>query len=242
MVRGSFSAAMWLESWVLLLNVWFWDEMLQSSAVSGAVSYPELCMAAKTEEQYQAELKRRQQYCRAEQTKNDARTPLNTSQYSQANGSKGGQGSQEKRPPSRSGRGSRDCYTCGSTEHLAKDYRQRGGESAGRLAQHGSNGSGTKNVTTQPLSQEMEENPWDRLYSSDSDDQSARMISVQDKGSCPKYARVTVEEESCLGITDTGSDITCSTKHLFCTAVGQSGLIIAEVTVPRPSCGANRAR
>ena len=33
--------------------------------------------------------------------------------------------------------------------------------------------------------------------------------------------------------------VTCSTKHLFCTAVGQSGLIVAEVTVPRPSYGAN---
>ena len=36
--------------------------------------------------------------------------------------------------------------------------------------------------------------------------------------------------------------VTCSTKHLFCTAVGQSGLIIAKVTVPRLTCDANRAR
>ena len=93
------------------------DEMLRSSAVTGAVSYSELCVAAKSVEQRQAELKRRQQYCRAEQTKNDARTPLSASQYSQAIGSKGGQGSQGKRPPSRSGRGSRECYTCGSAEH-----------------------------------------------------------------------------------------------------------------------------
>jgi len=130
------------------------------------------------------------------------------------NGSKGGQGSQGKRPPPRFGRGSRECYTCGSTEHLAKDCRQRGGESAGRHAQRGSNGSGTKTVTTQPLTQE-EENPLDLLYSSDSDDQSARMISVQDKGSRPKYARVTVEGESCLGIIDTGSDITIIGGDLF---------------------------
>ena len=60
------------------------DEMLRSPAVSGAASYPELCVAAKSEEQRQAELKRRQQYRRAEQTKNDARTPLSASQYSQA--------------------------------------------------------------------------------------------------------------------------------------------------------------
>ena len=191
------------------------DEMLRSPAVSGAASYPELCMAAKSEEQRQAELKRRQQYRRAEQTKNDARTPLSASQYSQANGSKVGQGSQGKKPPSRSGRGSRECYTCGSTEHLAKDCRQRGGEIVGKLAQRGSNGSGTKTITTQPLTQEKEENPLDLLYSSDSDDQSAQMISIQDKGSCPKYACVTVEGVSCLGIIDTGSHITIIGGDLF---------------------------
>ena len=53
------------------------------------------------------------------------------------------------------------------------------------------------------------------LYLSDSDDHSARLISVQDKGSCPKYARVTIEGESCLGIIDTGSDITIVGGDLF---------------------------
>ena len=80
-----------------------------------------------------------------------------------------------------------------ATEHLAKDCQQRGGERAGRLVQRGSNASGTKTVTTQPLTQEVEENPLDLLCSSDSDKQSAQMISVQDKGSHPKYACVTVK-------------------------------------------------
>ena len=101
-----------------------------------------------------------------------------------------------------------ECYTCGSTEHLARDCRQRGGESAGRLAQRKSRGSGTKTVTTQHRTEEMEENPLDLLYSSDLDNQSEQMISVQDKGSHPKYARVTVQGEPCPGIIDTGSDIT----------------------------------
>ena len=56
------------------------------------MSYPELCVACKSEEQRQAELKRRQQYRRAEQMKNDARIPLSASQFSQANGSKGAKG------------------------------------------------------------------------------------------------------------------------------------------------------
>ena len=55
----------------------------------------------------------------------------------------------------------------------------------------------------------------DLLYSSDSDDQSAQMISIQDKGSCPKYACVTVEGVSCLGIIDTGSHITIIGGDLF---------------------------
>ena len=35
-------------------------DILRSSAVSGALTYPALCLAAKNEEQHQAELKRRQ--------------------------------------------------------------------------------------------------------------------------------------------------------------------------------------
>ena len=43
------------------------------SVVAEAVSYTELSVAAKSEEQYQAKWKRRQQYRQAEQMKQDAR-------------------------------------------------------------------------------------------------------------------------------------------------------------------------
>ena len=188
------------------------DEMMKSPAVSGALSYPELCLAAKSEEQRQAELKRRQQYRRAEQSKGDTHPSPGTYPSTQANGNKGSQG---KRLISRPGKGPRECYTCGSTEHLAKDCHQRGSESTGRPTQRGTSGTGTKTITTQHRTGEMEKNPLDLLYSSDSDDQSARLVSVQDKGSRPKYARVTVEGESCLGIIDTGSDITIIGGDLF---------------------------
>ena len=67
-----------------------WDELLRCLAVSGAVSYPELCMAAKSEEQRQAELK------------NYTHMP---------NASVSSHSSQGKRPPFRPGRGPRECYT-----------------------------------------------------------------------------------------------------------------------------------
>ena len=72
-----------------------------------------------------------------------------------------------------------------------------------------------KGVTTQCHSSEREEHPLDLLYSSDSDDQSARLISVQDEDSCPKYVHVNTEGKSCLGIIDTSSDITTVGGDLF---------------------------
>ena len=48
-----------------------------------------------------------------------------------------------------------------------------------------------------------------------SDDHSARLISVQDRGSRPKYARVAIQDAPCLGIIDTGSDITIIGGYLF---------------------------
>ena len=68
----------------------------------------------------------------------------------------------------------------------------------------------------------MEENPLDLLYSSDSDDQSARLISMQDKGSRPMHVRVTVEGQPCLGIIDTGYNIVLfpsRTDHQKCLAI-----------------------
>ena len=72
-----------------------------------------------------------------------------------------------------------------------------------------------KAVTTQCHSSEREEHPLDLLYSSDSDDQSARLISVQDKDSCPRYVYVNTESKPCLGIIDTSSYITTVGGDLF---------------------------
>ena len=153
------------------------DEMMESSAVSGALGYSELCLAAKSEEQRRAEVKKRQQYRRAEPGRRDTRPPPTTSASTPSSGS---QASQGRAPKDSSGRKPRECYGCGSTNHLYKDCRQRGTESTGRATQQKQSGSGTKAVTTQHSTREVEENPLDFLYSSDSDDQAARLISIQD--------------------------------------------------------------
>ena len=71
---------------------------------------------------------------------------------------------------------------------------------------------------------EKEVHPEDLIYSdlntddhSDdhSDDHLARLISMQDRGSRPKYARVAIQNAPCLGIIDTGSDITIIGGYLF---------------------------
>ena len=57
---------------------------MKSSAASGTLAYPELCVAAKSEEQYQAELRQRQQYRRAEQARRDTHPSPSTSLSTQA--------------------------------------------------------------------------------------------------------------------------------------------------------------
>ena len=56
---------------------------MKSSAASSTLAHPELCVAAKSEEQHQAEL-RRQQYRRAEQAKRDTHPSPSTSLSIQA--------------------------------------------------------------------------------------------------------------------------------------------------------------
>ena len=135
------------------------DELMKSSTVSAALPYPELCVAAKSEEQRQTELRRRQQYCRAEQTKSDAHPSPSTFPATPANGNKGGQ---RKRLTPKLLEGPENA-TRGSTDHLYKDCRQRGSESTGRPTQQKSGGTGTKTVTTQCRTSEREENPLELL-------------------------------------------------------------------------------
>ena len=57
---------------------------MKSSVASSTLVYPELCVAAKSEEQYQAELRRRQPYRRAEQAERDTHPSPSTSLSAQA--------------------------------------------------------------------------------------------------------------------------------------------------------------
>jgi hypothetical protein len=97
-------------------------ELMRSPSVSGAQSYPALCLAAKNEERRLTELRKRQHY------KNTTAMPPVTN--AQAAGRKSGtrlptisDGSEKKFTPPSSSLTPRKCYTCGSTKHLQRDCR-----------------------------------------------------------------------------------------------------------------------
>ena len=148
-------------------------ELMKSSTVSGAQLYKQLCVCAKTEEKRLIGLKRRQSYLRDGQ---HSRKSLgrdcqeDQSPVSQpASGQRAGQLTCERR-----------CYTCSRTGHLARDCTQTKKESTGKLETTGWKsvpGARTKMVTT-------EMDPWDLLYSSDSEG-GVHQVRVEDEGSCP---------------------------------------------------------
>ena len=69
----------------------------------------------------------------------------------------------------------------------------------------------TKVVHIQENQQNVHPHPAEFLQG----DKGTRLVSDQDKGSRPKYARVEVQGEPCLGIVDIGSDITIIGGDLF---------------------------
>ena len=89
--------------------------LMESPAVSGSLTYKQLCVAAKQEEKRLLELKRSRQHLERQ-----VRYPAARHTPSSNNGSKSD--SSTGKPP-------RECYICGKTDHLAKQCRQRKSES-----------------------------------------------------------------------------------------------------------------
>ena len=92
-------------------------ELMKSPSVSGAQSYPTLCLAAKNEERCLAQLKKRQRYIDTsgmQQTATQAnQLKFNPRQQPMAD--------ERKSTSSSSGQTQKKCYTCGSTKHLQRD-------------------------------------------------------------------------------------------------------------------------
>jgi len=115
---------------------------MEASAVSGAQSYPELCLAAKNEERRQTELAKRQQYARhSVQSPNSNYSRGRVNIYDYLN----------PKPPARSTIQWK-CYVCGSPNHLANRCDAKKQESQGLKRQEGSNSLARPNQTgmTQP--------------------------------------------------------------------------------------------
>ena len=88
---------------------------MESPAVSGSQTYKQLCVAAKQEEKRLMELKRCKQHLERQVRHQAARYTPSSNDGSKLDSLTG-------KPP-------RECYVCGKTDHLAKQYRQRKSES-----------------------------------------------------------------------------------------------------------------
>ena len=180
------------------------DHLMEAPAVSGAVNYQALCIAAKNEERRQTALKKRKQYhkpplpSRSSSREEDSRTkPLN---------------------PKAPNAADRKCYHCDRVGHISRNCPQRRAESSGKppekpkftytkkvRAAEGESGS----IGSEQL------NPLDLLYSSSEEEPDVRMIWVSDGGSQTRCAKVQVQGVPTFGIIDSGADITIIGGNLF---------------------------
>ena len=179
-------------------------ELMKSPSVSGAQSYPTLCLAAKNEERRLAQLKKRQRY---KDTSGMQQTATQASQL-KFNPRRQPLADERKSTSSSSGQTQIKCYTCGSTKHLQRDCTMSSTESKG--------GNQKPSQTRQVIVSSCDD-PRTYLHSEsdpDSDDD-VRRVTVEDMGSHPKYAEVLVEGVSLQGVVDTGSALTLMGKEAF---------------------------
>ena len=201
--------------------------IVRSPSVSGALSYKELCMAAKHEEKRLAEVKKRQ---------DNEKSFTNTKYRSDRQVS--GSGASRNSSVSSSQAVSKDvrrCYICNKLGHVAKFCKasNKEKEASGSLIKSddkaklpnsqytGSKGT-NKQVSTKPLSVTQSEpssirvsvDPVSLLYSSDSES-SVDMVRVCDQGSRPQYVNIEIQGVPTSGVIDTGADITIMGGELF---------------------------
>ena len=187
------------------------DNLMEGLAVSGAVDYRALCIAAKNEERRLQELRKCKHYHKPLRLsrKEDSQTSL---QDSRASAKK----TTDKK-----------CYACDKVGHFSRNCPQRKPESSGR-SHDKSKPSYTKHVhsaeggaISRPgLKAEVraghkQREPLDFLYSSSEDEGDVRRVRVSDKGSESRCARVQVQGVPVYDLIDTGADITIIGGNLF---------------------------
>ena len=189
-------------------------KLMESPAVSGATSYATLCVAAKSEERWQAALRKRRQY--KPENLQPSRAPRKPPSQLQGSGTVTPPSKGTPVPSSGDVR-SRKCWNCEKTGHFAKDCRAPRKESAGRSEKKT---PGTRMVQSSPSQQRTvpQDDPLQYLLS-DSDDSSdspdVRQVRVFDTGSRPQSVRVLVGGVPIDGIVDSGADITIVGGDVF---------------------------
>ena len=205
-------------------------ELMQNSAVSGALTYKELYMAARNEEQRRAEMKKRRQYWSndpgdtADQRRVDNKQKNRSYTYTHTPKKnviklrqQVGDGKTIPTTPTAQ-QETRSCYNCGKTGHLARDCRIPKTESQGygHSVTRRQSASAKQVSTTATDTEKNSEDPFSYLLSdSDGEESEVKLIQLQDKGSQPQCAQVIIGGVSAWGIVDSGADITIIGKELF---------------------------
>ena len=129
------------------------------------------------------------------------------------------------------------CYTCGDTDHLARDCPHNKEESRGHTGDQGKTRTSARTnvVKTSKGQKEPQRIPngaMDCLFSSGSDsEEEVRRIQVSDTGSLPQTVVVEIQGVPARGIVDTGSDITIVGGELLnCTSTQEKFQATRQVT------------
>lgn len=180
-------------------------ELMRAPAVSGSVRYQKLCVAAKNEK-WLAELRKRQQYSKSGQ---QAKPSGDTQKHIQSStpGAKPTATTSTDKPTE-----AWKCHYCKRTGRLIWECRKKNDDARRNQQQ-----PVMKQVTTGAPSQPQDSpDPYDLLFSSDSEDEDVvKQIVVTDKGSKAQYACVSVQGVPANGVIDTGADITIMGGELF---------------------------
>ena len=175
--------------------------LMKAPAVSGASSYAQLCIAARSEERRQSELLKRQQYQQgstmATRQGGSGKRNVENVYHGTSN-----DGNERRVLPSTSNttRKLTKCWNCDRTGHLAKDCLKPKRESMGRSVP----------TSARAIKSDNRDDPKTYLLSDSDDDDEAevKMVRVVDQGSRSQSALVSVGGVLLVGIVDTGADIT----------------------------------
>ena len=195
-------------------------DLMKAPAVSGALNYQALCVAAKSEERRLAELQKRRQY-QSPQLRGPKKAPpgpTGTNQPKQGQSHNRSTGANQPRQGqstnSSSDAKTRKCWNCEETGHMVYNCPRPKKESTGR--------SSHKQVSTKMVSSaetgispEILDDPLQYLLSDLDDSSDVRQVRIQDQGSKPPKAKVVVGGVSMLGVIDTAADVTIMGGEMF---------------------------